>query len=112
MNVQPAARRHRKIVAAVSPEERAAMLAAQGGRCAICRKPPKIGGRRLHVDHDHVTGRIRGLLCHYCNRFTIGKGAKAWRHVAAVLYLLPHELHADTMAELRDLLETLREANV
>ena len=37
----------------------------QGGLCAICRHPPN--GRRLSVDHDHSTGRIRGLLCHNCN---------------------------------------------
>ena len=42
------------------------LLAAQGGGCAICGNPPKT--RRLHVDHDHKTGRVRGLLCHRCNR--------------------------------------------
>lgn len=42
------------------------LLAAQGGGCAICGALPKT--RRLHVDHDHRTGRVRGLLCHRCNR--------------------------------------------
>src|SRR5437667_108661 len=42
------------------------LLAAQGGGCAICGNPPKT--RRLHADHDHKTGHVRGLLCHRCNR--------------------------------------------
>src|SRR3989304_573545 len=42
-----------------------AILKAQGGACAICKKPPK--KRRLNVDHNHKTGRIRGLLCFRCN---------------------------------------------
>lgn len=33
------------------------------GSCAICQKSPK----RLHVDHDHANGSIRGLLCKNCN---------------------------------------------
>lgn len=41
------------------------ILADQGGGCAICgRKPGKIS---LHIDHDHSTGQIRGLLCFRCN---------------------------------------------
>jgi hypothetical protein len=42
-----------------------AMLASQGGGCAICGKPP--GKISLHVDHDHESGEIRGLLCVGCN---------------------------------------------
>lgn len=50
-----------------------AMLAAQGGKCAICGGPPRGSrGKRFHVDHDHVTGRVRGLLCGHCNH-GIGK---------------------------------------
>lgn len=41
------------------------MKARQGGVCAICGNPP--GKKDLAVDHDHVTGKIRSLLCSLCN---------------------------------------------
>jgi hypothetical protein len=46
------------------------LLTAQGSVCAICAsKDPKGSGTRgrFHVDHDHATGVIRGLLCFECN---------------------------------------------
>jgi hypothetical protein len=41
------------------------LLASQGGVCAICCEAPE--GYELHLDHCHVTGRVRGLLCARCN---------------------------------------------
>lgn len=42
------------------------MFAEQDGLCAICFQPPT-GGRRMAVDHNHETGKVRGLLCLRCN---------------------------------------------
>lgn len=47
-----------------------AMLVAQGGGCAICQAPQN-PSRRHAVDHDHSTGKVRGLLCLRCN-VTVG----------------------------------------
>jgi len=42
------------------------LYAAQSGICAICQRATG-RTRRLSVDHDHLTGRVRGLLCRPCN---------------------------------------------
>jgi Recombination endonuclease VII len=39
-----------------------ALIDAQGGICPVCLKRPA-----TQVDHDHKTGRVRGVLCLYCN---------------------------------------------
>jgi hypothetical protein len=46
----------------ITAEQADQMLAEQGGLCAICLEAPA-----QHVDHDHRTGRVRGLLCFNCN---------------------------------------------
>ncbi len=56
----------------ISIEEYDILLESQSGVCAICGKEEtakdKHGNpKRLSVDHDHETGKIRGLLCHRCN---------------------------------------------
>jgi hypothetical protein len=42
-------------------------LESQGGGCAICRSQVPGGQGSFHVDHDHLTGITRGLLCSNCN---------------------------------------------
>jgi DNA-binding transcriptional MerR regulator len=58
-------RQHLRVAHGITLEEYEEILASQGGVCAIC------GGTtnpiRLAVDHDHVTDKIRGLLCMKCN---------------------------------------------
>lgn len=43
------------------------MYQMQQGRCGICTRHSSEFKRRLHVDHDHATGQVRGLLCTRCN---------------------------------------------
>ena len=62
------------------------LLEAQHGGCAICGRPPRT--RRLHVDHSHATGKIRGLLCFTCNRLVAVAGRLTDAHLdAARAYL-------------------------
>ena len=51
----------------ISLEEYNDLLNKQNGVCAICEKACSTG-RRLCVDHDHKTNKVRGLLCLNCNR--------------------------------------------
>jgi len=62
-----------------------AMLARQGGVCAVCGTAQT--DRRLAVDHDHVTGRVRGLLCNACNRGLGYFADDRTRLMAAAAYL-------------------------
>jgi hypothetical protein len=59
-------RYHLKKKYGLTVEEYEAMLADQGGGCAICARPPR-EDIALHVDHDHETGAIRALTCFRCN---------------------------------------------
>ena len=56
---------HLKRKYGLTPEEYDEMLRTQHGVCAICCEKP--GDLPLHVDHDHTTGKVRGLLCIRCN---------------------------------------------
>lgn len=47
----------------MNPGDYKNMMASQGGKCAICSRAPK----RLYVDHDHKSGKVRALLCLQCN---------------------------------------------
>ncbi len=49
-----------------------AILAQQGGVCALCGAASPGSANGWATDHDHATGRVRGVLCHGCN---VGLGA-------------------------------------
>lgn len=77
----------------ITLEEYGALLAAQGGLCAICRRPETTRSRNgvdlkvLAVDHDHDTNRVRGLLCAQCNKGLGNFGDDPVRLAAAIKYL-------------------------
>ena len=69
-------------------EELEALMEAQNHQCAICREPIAFAdGPRCHVDHDHITGVLRGLLCGRCNRGLGHFLDNVERLLAAVKYL-------------------------
>jgi hypothetical protein len=57
----------------LTPEELTKMKAEQAGRCRICDDE-----KRLEIDHDHVDGHVRGLLCHRCNLRLAGFEDTSW----------------------------------
>lgn len=76
-------RRPKHMVALETPYEDYIVL--NGGEwCSICHRGPKT--RKLHRDHDHHTGKPRGLLCHRCNRALPNWMTRDWL-LAAVDYL-------------------------
>lgn len=56
-------RKHLKRAYGLTEEAFFALLAQQGNRCAVCME----AGKRWVVDHDHVHGHVRGVLCQPCN---------------------------------------------
>lgn len=68
------------------------------GACWICKRKP-LPGKALNVDHEHLTkadkkagatfGKVRGLLCYFCNKYVIGrsKTEHAPRYRVAADYL-------------------------
>jgi len=57
-----------KIKFKMSIEDYNALLDSQNGKCSLCNKTPEENGKALSVDHNHKTGKVRGLLCDNCNK--------------------------------------------
>lgn len=81
----------------ISPEAYDQMLADQKFVCAICGEPGKENGRakRLAVDHDHRSGKVRALLCANCNTAVGLLQDSQVLLAAASLYLTRHEHRGD-----------------
>jgi len=69
----------------LNPEDYAKMLVEQNGKCAICGSLPN--GKNLFVDHDHITGKVRGLLCNSCN-ITLGTVKESTETLAKMIEYL------------------------
>jgi hypothetical protein len=76
----------------LTPQDVDSMVTEQGGLCAICRaSEPK------HIDHDHETDRVRGILCGPCNMGLGLFGDEPGRLLAAIRYLAPRSpIHVET----------------
>jgi len=78
----------------ITEEDFMRMERQQNGVCAICFKPETSKCRngdvsRLHVDHNHETGEIRGLLCNRCNR-GVGFFKDEIEHLKGAIRYLDH----------------------
>lgn len=49
------------------------LLQRQDEKCPVCLRHKDEFTTNLAVDHDHITGEIRGLLCNYCNHRMVGR---------------------------------------
>lgn len=63
-----ARRAHLKANYGITEDQFNRLLKVQRARCAVCKSDdPKHSKGQWAIDHDHVTGRVRGLLCSKCN---------------------------------------------
>jgi hypothetical protein len=78
---------HLKSRYGITIEQYKFLLEKQNNCCAVCEKHQDMEKTNFHVDHDHITGEIRGLLCNYCNRMRVGRhrDGKIFRKIADYL---------------------------
>jgi hypothetical protein len=85
----------RKNIYGITQAKYDAMIAAQGGLCAICQRPEEAKRRgvilSLAVDHCHSTGQVRGLVCRSCNSGLAQFRDSPERLLAAIEYLAKYQ---------------------
>lgn len=64
---------HLKRAYGISVAQYDELLEKQNHCCAICNKHEDEEKKNFSVDHDHISGEIRGLLCAYCNHRVVGR---------------------------------------
>lgn len=99
-----ARRSHLKVKFGIKHEDYLKILEKQNKKCAICLEPyyekTDIVGRKspsLYVDHDHKTGKIRGLLCNNCNQAVGYFKDKKELLEKAILYIDDRAVHPDNI---------------
>lgn len=76
----------------ITPEFYWEMFEKQFGLCKICSNPQqKFAGAKLDADHDHATGKMRGLLCRHCNTALGSFKDSVETLLMAVLYLMEYK---------------------
>ena len=58
---------HQRRAYGLTQEQWKALFAAQGNKCGCCERLTPGGRNRWHTDHDHHTGKVRGIVCYGCN---------------------------------------------
>jgi hypothetical protein len=84
----------------ISLEEYNQRFIVQNGKCAICSKSQMEFKRRFHVDHDHETGKVRGLLCENCNHMLGHVFDNITILESAIIYLQNHSKERDSATSL------------
>lgn len=79
----------------LTEDELVALEVRSGGRCEICGGPPDGVKNELCIDHDHETGKVRGLLCGRCNTAIGMMEDDPTRLEAAIAYLVGHSAYDD-----------------
>ncbi len=83
--------RHYRKLYGLETDEVKELFDKQDGLCKLCSKELIFNGRLTHVDHDHTTGKVRGILCYSCNT-SLGKLGDSIESIEKVLKYLKGEL--------------------
>lgn len=88
-------------------EMREELIKKHGNKCAICDKPRSHFKRNFAIDHDHKTGKVRGLLCYADNKFFVGRFdiPKACRLLKYLLIYGDPESNVSLLDDVRKLIE-------
>ncbi len=78
----------------ISPQQLEQLIISRGGKCWLCGEK-----KRLFIDHNHVTGQVRGLLCPICNTL-LGHLEKHPEMLGAIPTYLDQPCHADVLLEI------------